>query len=351
MRVNRYFQERALSKKGNALMYVKTTFYFTAWGFLYALIMSGRFSEPAMLGLALLLGCAYTGIGFNVGHDAIHGAFARNRIINAIACYAFEFNGASSYSWKVRHNVIHHTYTNIIGSDGDLESMPLLRFCARPNTKWFHRYQHFYAPLLYCFVTLVWMFKKDYKHMLLERKEQRLGRKPPSHAFAALFICKAFHYSVYLILPALFLPLPVWKVLIGFLAMHFSAGLMMATVFQIGHCVEGPQFSSRPVDSMVKDSWAVHQLKTSSNFKGGRLTNWICGGLNHQIEHHLFPTVCHVHYPRIAKIVRETASEFGLPYNEQSGYFAGLKSHLRMMRQFGRHEMPPALSFQSESPI
>lgn len=342
-RVDEYFCAKHLSKHANFLMVSKSIFYFFGIISIYAMLISGAFNQWTMLGMMMLYGLFLAGIGFNVGHDAIHGSYSHNPRINQLMSFGFEFIGASAYTWRIRHNLMHHSYTNVVGADGDLETMPLLRFSVKPGRKWFHRYQHWYAPILYCFSSLVWVFKKDYKHILEERREQRLGRKPPVSAYVTLVGFKFLHYSLFLLLPALLLPFPLWKILLGFVAMHFVAGFTLAIVFQLGHLVEGPEFFVYPATGVVEDSWAEHQMKTSANFGSSFLTNWCCGGLNYQIEHHLFPQVCHVHYPAVAAIVRPTAAEFGLPYHDQVTFFEGVRSHFRLLKYFGRTDPVPTI--------
>lgn len=340
-RVDRYFQTKNISKNANGLMVAKTVFYFGGWIGLYAAVVSGHFSAPTMLLLMMLLGFFSAGIGFNVGHDAIHGSYAANPRVNKWISFAFEFMGANSYTWKIRHNVLHHTFTNIIGSDGDLESLPLLRFCVKPGRKWFHAYQHLYAPFLYCFTSLVWVFKKDYQHILEERNDQRLNHPPPWHAYVSLIGFKLLYYFSFLVLPIFILHIPVWQVAIGFLAMHFVMGFTLASVFQLGHCVEGPELLTYPAGGKIEGSWTEHQLKTSSNFGRHFLNTWFCGGLNFQIEHHLFTKICHVHYPALSKIVRQTAGEFDLPYHEHPSFFAGMRSHYRTLKFYGNTDPVP----------
>lgn len=337
-RADAYFRKERLSKNANLLMVVKTLFYFGGWFGLYALVMSGRFDAPAMLAMAMGIGFFSAQIGFNVGHDAIHGSYSSDSRVNKWVSTAFEFMGANSYTWKIRHNLLHHTCTNVIGADGDLESMPLLRFCVKPGRKWFHSYQHLYAPFLYCFTSLVWVFKKDYKHIFEERHDLRLKNPPPLRVYVSLFGFKILYYFAFLIAPLFVLGIPFWQVFIGFLAMHSVMGLTLASVFQLGHCVEGPEFLNFPEGGQITDSWAEHQLKSSSNFGGGFLKTWLCGGLNYQIEHHLFANVCHVHYPALSKIVRRTAEEFGLPYHEQPGFFAAVRSHYKTLKFFGNSD-------------
>lgn len=341
-RVDSYFRDEKLSRQGNTYMHIKTLFYVAGWFALYGAVVSQQFSEPVMLAMMALLGFFVAGIGFNVGHDAIHGSYSSSPKINRLMSKGFELIGACAYTWKIRHNMLHHTYTNIRGADGDLESISLLRFCVKPGRKKYHAYQHFYAPFLYSLASLVWVFSKDYRHMAEERQLQRLKCKPPISAYVSMYLCKFLHYFLFLILPIFILKIAVWKVLVGFLAMHFVAGFMLASVFQLGHCVEGPEFLSYPDKGSLDEAWAEHQLRTSANFGSHPLTTWICGGLNFQIEHHLYPNVCHVHYKNLSKIVKATAQECELPYHDHHNYFRGLFSHLKMLKHFGRTD--PKLS-------
>jgi linoleoyl-CoA desaturase len=276
------------------------------------------------------------GIGFNIGHDAIHGSYSANPLINKLMSGGFEFIGACTYTWRIRHNLIHHTYTNIVGSDGDLESMPLLRFCVKPGRKWFHRYQHFYAPFLYCFASLVWIVKKGFVHILEERRDQRLGRKPPVAAYFSLVFFKLLHLTLFLLVPYLMLGEPFWVILMGFVLMHFVAGFSLAIVFQLGHLVDGPDTIQLPTPDAITEPYAEHQLRTSANFGTGFWPTFFCGGLNYQIEHHLFPRICHIHYPALSKIVRQTAQEFDLPYHAHPNFFAGVRSHIAILKHIGR---------------
>lgn len=344
-RVDAYFQAGNISKYANAHMVMKTVFYFGGWLGIATLVLSGHFSGPVLLLMMITLGAFAAGIGFNIGHDAIHGSYSADPRVNQIVSLAFEMMGANAYTWRIRHNVLHHTYTNVIGSDGDLESMPLLRFCLKPGRKWFHAYQHIYAPMLYCFTSLVWVFKKDYKHILEERQDQRLKKKPPVHVYVSLVGFKLLHYFLFLVLPFLVLNVSIGQVVTGFLAMHFTMGFLLAMVFQLGHCVEGPEFLNYPSSRQINDSWAEHQLKTSSNFGSHFLNTWFCGGLNFQIEHHLFTGICHVHYKALSKIVREMAREYGLPYNEFPSFLAGVRSHFKTLKFFGRND--PAVTWES----
>lgn len=322
-------------------MHLKTLFYVVGWVSLYVAVVSQNFSDPVMLLMMACLGVFVAGIGFNIGHDAIHGSYSSSKTINKLMSQGFEMIGASAYTWKIRHNMLHHTCTNIHEADGDLESMPLLRFCIKPGRKAYHAYQHIYAPLLYCFTSLVWVFLKDYKHIAEERRDQRLKTKPPLSAYLSLFGFKFLHYFLFLILPIFILKIAVWKVLLGFLTMHFVAGFLLAMVFQLGHCVEGPEFKQFPESAQINTAWSEHQLRSSANFGSHPFTTWFCGGLNFQIEHHLFPNVCHVHYKGLSKIVERTAKEFNLPYHNHKNPLSAIQSHLRHLKYIGCTDSRP----------
>ena len=341
-RVENYFAKQNLSKKCNRLMVLKSGCYLLGFVSTYLLLIFGGFSEIGMLALAILLGFFISGIGFNIGHDAVHGAYSQSPRVNKIMSYSFDLIGASSYTWKVRHNFLHHINTNIVGSDGDLESIPLLRFCLKPGRKFIHSFQHLYAPFLYGFVTLVWVLKKDYVHILEERREQHSRRKPPVSAYIALIFFKFLHYLLFIGIPFLVLGLALWKVMFGFLIMHFIAGFTLASIFQLAHVVEGPAFVYPTDSNTIVDSWAAHQLKSTANFEPRPLITWICGGLNYQIEHHLFPNICHIHYPALSPIVEKTAKEFNLPYYVHGTFFKAFHSHLRTLKYFGNTDPVPA---------
>ena len=137
-------------------------------------------------------------------------------------------------------------------------------------------------------------------------------------------------------LPIALLPFAWWQVIGGWLLMHAASGLTLALVFQLAHVVEGPAFPQPDEHLTIEESWAIHQLRTTANFAvGSPLAAFLTGGLNQQVEHHLFPRVCHIHYPALAPIIRQTAAEFGLPYLEQPTFGAALASHYRTLRHFG----------------
>ncbi len=293
-------------------------------------------------GAWLLLMCAGLGfviaqIGFNVGHDAIHGAVSPRKWINTLFGWTFDLAGASSVTWATSHNFVHHTYTNMVGLDHDLEPGPYMRFYERDDVFWLHRFQHVYAWFLYGLTTIVWVFKKDFVQALTP--DLRSGRRPPRKVMAQVVACKLVHWAVFLALPLAVLPHAWWQVLLGYFVMHYFVGFTLAVVFQLAHCVEGPVFPE--VDGAYDRPWAEHQLLTTANFATD--SAWalaLTGGLNHQVEHHLFSKISHVHYPALRPLVREVAAAHGLPYHEHPTFLGAVASHYRQMRAFGQPRSP-----------
>jgi linoleoyl-CoA desaturase len=323
-RVDAYFTEQAISPHANGAMWAKALFFLVGYALLYGLILSNQFGPLTMLGMALVLGVFAACIGFNVSHDAMHGAFSANSTVNRLLSSSFYLLGANPYIWKITHNVVHHTYTNIPGHDEDIELAPgLVRLDPQDKLHPWHRYQQWYTFPLYALASLSWVFRKDY---------------------VKLFASKALYYVFFLIVPLLVLDLAWWQVLIGFVLMHLAEGLVLGLVFQLAHAVEGTTFPLPDDRGNIQEAWAIHQLYTTANFAPrSSVAAFICGGLNRQIEHHLFPKVCHIHYPAITAIVKRTADEFGLPYLENRSFGSALQSHFRLLEKLGQRTADTAV--------
>ncbi|MEI6950064.1 acyl-CoA desaturase [Paraflavisolibacter sp. H34] len=341
-RVDAYFHQNALSKYGNRSLWAKALFFLTGYIALYGLLLSGLFGAPVMALLAALLGAFGACIGFNICHDAIHGAFSANRHVNKAFSLLFHFIGANPYVWNITHNIVHHSYTNIAGHDGDLDMAPgLIRLSVTEKMLPHQRYQHLYAFGLYAVAMLNWVFRKDFeKFFQKEIGGHRSGRHPKKEYFN-LFFYKAVYYVLFIVLPLMVVPLPWWQVLTGFLLLQLVQGLVSGLVFSVTHVVEDTAFPEPNAQGNMEESWAEHQVRTSSNFAGdSSLATFLCGGLNLQTAHHLFPKICHIHYPALNPIIRETAREFHLPYIEYPTFGAALRSHYRMLRKLGREAEP-----------
>ncbi len=336
-RVDAYFREANISRNANVAMWAKTLFFLTGFVGLYVFILSNVVSAGWMLMLSVLLGMFSAFVGFNICHDAIHGSFSSDKRTNRLFSYVFNFIGANPYVWSITHNVVHHTYTNIPGHDEDIEVAPgLIRISEEEPVNRIQRYQHWYAFPLYGLASLSWVFRKDYKKFF----QSKIGEQEMNHPrkeYFNLFFYKAVYYFLYIILPLLILDITWWQFLIGFLALHLAEGLTMGLIFQLAHVVEGTDFPTPNPDGNLEEAWAEHQMRTTANFAThSKVAAFFLGGLNRQIEHHLFPNICHIHYGPISKIVKQTAQEFNIPYIENYTFASALKSHFIMLRRFGK---------------
>lgn len=335
IRVDNYFADSGRHRHANGAMWLKAVLFLAGFAILYLLIMSGFFQPAAMLGLAVLLGIFSAFVGFNVCHDAIHGSFSSNKKVNAAFSMVFNLLGASPYIWNITHNGVHHTFTNIPGHDEDLVIAPgLIRIEEADKKHKIQRFQHWYAFPLYSLASLSWAFRKDFLKMFQPSIGQ-VSVKHPVKEYINLFGSKAVYYLLFIALPIIVLPVAWWQVLIGFLVMHLAQGFTMGMVFQLAHVVEDTDFPEASATGTMEESWAEHQMHTTANFSSDcPVAAFFLGGLNRQIEHHLFPKICHIHYAAIGKIVKQTAQEHGLPYIESKSFFSAVASHYKVLKRF-----------------
>lgn len=345
-RVTDYFKTNKLSKHANAQMVIKTISMFLLYFIPYAFIISGLFTSGwiALL-LILVMSIGLGGIGLSIMHDANHGAYSKRTWINTLLGYSLNLVGANAFNWKMQHNVLHHTYTNVHDVDEDISPRGALRMT--PHTKWkyIHKFQFIYAWFLYGLMTIVWLVYKDFQRIIrydkngLAKKQKANIRKE----WFILLISKGVFISYIFLIPMLLTPFAWWQILIGILSMHYIAGFILAIIFQPAHVIDGTEFPLPDADNNMENNWAIHQLITTTNFANNSTWfSWYVGGLNFQVEHHLFPNICHIHYHKISAIVKETALEFGLPYKSARTFFGALAGHARMLRQLGRR---PVMEF------
>jgi linoleoyl-CoA desaturase len=291
--------------------------------------------------LALSLALATAGIAFAVGHDANHGAFSKGRRWNRVLGFSFDLIGASSYVWRTKHNMAHHSFTNVVGADDDIDQMPFARLTPDQPRKWFHRWQHIYVWPLYGLFT----FRTHLGGDVAQAFSGKIGditRLPrPKGSELAWFIAgKALFWTWAVIIPLFFHAW--WQVAIMFAVVSWTLGFTLATVFQLAHAVDEADFTTieRLQELSEAPGWAEHQVETTVDFAPrNKVLAWYLGGLNFQIEHHLFPKVCHVHYPRLAKVVAETCDTYGVRHTTQPTLRAALASHGRWLREMGRPDV------------
>lgn len=336
-RVNTYFKETGKSKKGDVRLYIKTFVLAGAFlaGYLFLTVGTPAFSIAWMVWI--MLGVLTAGIGFNIMHDGAHGSYSKRNWINELAAHSANFVGASVLFWKTKHNVVHHTYTNIDGLDDDIETGGLLRMAPSQAYKRIHRFQHRYFPLIYAMLFIYWVIWTDYEKYF----SQKVGTVPMQPMtfwqHFGFWAWKLFHVGAFFVLPIIQLGFFPW--LAGFAMMVVAAGVTLAMVFQLAHVVEETHFADMRHESTFESpvEWAIHQVKTTANFAtNSRFITWFLGGLNFQIEHHLFPKISHVHYPDISKIVREVCDEFQLTYNDLGSFASAVQSHVRQLKNLGQ---------------
>lgn len=344
-RVNTYFKEANISKKGGSKLLVKGLLVLSIWLVPYFLILTQELNEGLMLGLCVMMGTGMCLVGTNIMHEGCHGTFSAHPLINRLAAGTMYLLGGDKLIWQTSHNVLHHSYTNIYGHDVDLEAgNGIIRFTDQTDWAPKHRYQHVYAFFLYSLLTITWVFLTDFVKMKRFAKEKLLIRSKNEEKanWRRLILFKLIAWSFWLLLPILVLDLAIWKILLGFLLMHITAGLALTMIFQLAHLTEISEMPLPDDQGNMENIWAIHQLHTTANWAmESPFLNWCTGGLNYQIEHHLFPGISHVHYKAIAPIIQETALEFEIPYYKYTTMKEALSSHYSFLKQLG--EKPKAV--------
>lgn len=337
-RVNAYFEENKISKHANTEMILKTIFILTVFFGSYLLILSNMFNAWQMLLLAIVNGFFAALIGLNIAHDAIHGSYSSKQWVNKSLATIFNIIGANDYMWNISHNIVHHSFTNIPDHDEDIDQIPIIRLNPKQELWKIHRYQHIYTIFLYSLTSISWVFLKDFKKFFQD-KVGNYKMKNPTVEYFRLFGFKAVYYTLFLIIPLMVIELPWYWILFGFVILHLVEGITLALIFQLAHVVEGTEFPEPDENGKMADNWAALQMRSTSDFATGYpIINFLFGGLNFQVEHHLFPKVCHTHYTKLAPIVKKTAEEFDLPYHSHKTFLGAIRSHIHMLKLFGRQE-------------
>lgn len=337
-RVNQHFKDNNISKHANLNMKFKTAFMISLYFTPLVLMLTGVISSFWWVMLMwLIMGFGMSGIGLSIMHDANHGSYSKNKHVNGVLGFLLNFLGAYHVNWKIQHNVLHHTFTNVEGLDDDID-VPVLRLSPKQkSSKWF-MFQAYYASFLYGMMTINWLLFKDFGKLYQYKKQNLLAGQglTYSKAMTLLIINKAWYLGLTLVLPLILVDLPWWQILIGFVLMQFICGLILSYIFQPAHVIEETSFYEPDISGNIENNWAIHQLQTTANFADKSiLFSWFVGGLNYQIEHHLFPNICHVHYKKLSKIVKATALEFNLPYYQHKTFFGAVRSHFALLNQLG----------------
>jgi len=316
-RVNQYFEEQNISRHANFTMVFKTisllVVYITA--LLSLIIFTPDFAVAVLVWI--ILGLTKAGIGMSIMHDAIHGAYSANKTVNKVLGWTLHLAGGTVHNWKLQHNILHHTYTNITHMDDDIDAKVILRLSPHIAFKKFHKLQYIYVTFIYCLTTLYWVLFKDFVQFV---KYTKNGVNPNKFVQNKILFLKILTIKAgYLFC---FIALPIWA----------------------GHAVEGTTHPMPSEEGIIENNWAIHQMNTTVNFsRKNKLLSWFVGGLNFQVEHHLFPKICHVHYPKISCIVKDTAEEFGIPYLENHTIASALTAHFKLLKNFGTINLHDAI--------
>jgi linoleoyl-CoA desaturase len=336
-RVDSYFVDRNINETGNYKLYLKTVILISALiaSYIWLVFFTPESNLLALLA-CIVMGVNVAAIGFNVMHDGAHGSYSSHKWVNTFMGFSLNILGGNVYIWSQKHNINHHSYTNVEGMDDDIDIKPYIRVHLDQKKSWYHQFQHIYGLLLYGLTYLFWIFFNDFKKYFTGKiADHTPMRKMSTAEHLNFWVSKILYVVFFIVFPFIFAG--VVPTIVGYSVMVFVAGIVIAIVFQLAHIVEDAHFITPEGDTMkIETEWAKHQINTTVNFATkSKSMSWLLGGLNFQVEHHLFPRISHVHYPEINIILKQTCEEFGIMYREFPTVLSAVKSHLIHLREIG----------------
>lgn len=334
-KVNHYFSENNLHTSGNKKLYIKSAIQIGSVAALYIVLVFFTPSPWIAIPCCALFGIGLAAIGFNIMHEGGHQSFSRHSWLNRLGAYFLNALGGNTFYWTIKHNINHHTYTNIEGMDSDINVKPFMRLHENQNQLWIHKFQHLYCFLLYGLSYFVWIFWDDFEKYFTGKIAAGCKRRMDAKEHIIFWITKSVYVLVYIVIPVLMTG--IVKAAIGFAVVAFVCGLTLAIVFQLAHVVEGTAFPEPDqATNKIEKEWAIHQVVTTANFSTrSSLVSWLLGGLNFQVEHHLFPRISHIHYPKINQFVIETCRQYNVGYLEYPSMFKAIQAHVSHIRKMG----------------
>ena len=337
-RVENYFRTTGKPKKGGWEATTKTLFLLILFVVLYGLLLSNWLNPWGTFFIGLLFGLSHGLIVFNIAHDASHNALFKSIKLNRLMSYTFNLVGSNSYLWNLSHNKTHHSYPNIADFDPDIhQQAPLIRMSPTEPYRWYNRYQHLYATLLYLLFSIFFVFVKGLKEFFPSSKSKRwLGiDRPPFREYVILFLTKLIYFTYTLLIPLLVLDVTWQQFFMGYIGIHFVLSLFLLSVLIPVHLVDQSEFGTVDHKGHLDDTWTVHIFKNTIDFaRKSKLANFLFGGLNTHIVHHIYPNICHIHYIALSEIIKQTAEEFHIKYHEESMWGA-IVSHYRLLKKMG----------------
>ncbi|WP_343688842.1 fatty acid desaturase [Chitinophaga sp.] len=339
-RVQNYFRETQLSPFANPELIIVTILFLLLYFGAYTAIISNQFSRGYMLLFTVVMGISFPSIFLNIAHTAAHKAFSKNKHVNKWLLTSLELIGMNAYIFEYLHNKVHHTFTSIEGVDVIVDDFSLIRLSEKQPYRRMHYYQVWYAPFLYLLFSINLVFSGDFQLF----KRQRMGNifpvNHPRKAFVALYAYKLFYVFYMLVIPMLVLDVAWWEVLLGFLLMHAIGSIFFTCIGVLNHQIDESIFPEFDEDGYIHDYQKNHELAVTIDFSPhSKLATYLFGGFNTHVAHHLYPGICHCHYPAITRIVSATAREYGLAYKSFS-LWGAIGSHFRYLR---RLSVPPVL--------
>jgi len=333
-RINSYFQENNISTKADYKMKIKLLTGLISWMLTYIIIYVFASTEGEFFFLYMIHGMAHIYFSFNVGHDALHNAISKTRIVNNLWAYSYDLLGVNTYMWRFMHHRGHHACLNVYGEDMSLETANFLRLSNKQEKKWFHKYQHWYVLIIYGLYLFYYVFVKDYKYLFSKNNVYLKETRHQVKEWVKLLLGKFTYLFYMLILPILYFPFK-WSFILGtFVIVLFFIGLVMSLTFQTTHIIDS---TSYPQNKGEYDNYIYHVFATTADFStNNSVINWLLGGLNLHVIHHLRSDICHTHYPALTKIVKQTANEFGILYRANRTFGSAILSHLKELRNLGQ---------------
>lgn len=335
-RVKEYFDSKGITSRGSPMMYLKSAVVLSIFTLSYVLLVFYARNWWQGLFFSVFLGFATAGIGFNIQHDGGHNAYSKHGWVNKMAALTLDLIGGSSYIWRWKHTIIHHRYVNITGYDTDIEIGSFARLSPYQKLRSIHRWQHIYLWPLYGLAAVKWHVLDDFKTVLTGNLSIHQIPRPKGLDLLTFIAGKMAFFSIAFFIPLMYHSLLPVVLFYGITAIVL--GMVLSLIFQIPHCVEGADFPMpNRTTGRMDDSSAVHFTRVTLDFSSGnKALTWVLGGLNNHLEHHLFPVVCHIHYPALKKIVEQTCKDFGIAYKELRTFSEGIASHFRWLREMGR---------------